>query len=245
MKRKDNKQFVKEVKELVGDEYTPLTEYTTCHNKILMKHNICGYEYLVAPNKFTSQGRRCPKCSNQVPLTIDDIRNDIKVLGNDEYELLSNEYKNNLTPLKIRHIKCGNEYMTNYANFKYNENRCPKCRRKISKGEQYIKDFLEENNINFDMYVNFEDFKSDNGKLLEFDFWLEEFNMVIEYDGEQHFRPFRSSNKEENERKFRNLQKCDKLKNELLEENNINLVRFNYKQTKKQIHSLLKLILRL
>jgi len=59
---KSNKQYKKEVFDLVGDEYTVLGEYKTTKIKILMRHDICGYEYRVRPMEFLS-GNRCPKCA--------------------------------------------------------------------------------------------------------------------------------------------------------------------------------------
>lgn len=53
--------FKKEIFELIGDEYTVLGEYVDTKTKILMLHNLCGYTYNVAPNKFLT-GRRCPQC---------------------------------------------------------------------------------------------------------------------------------------------------------------------------------------
>lgn len=53
--------FKQRVFNLVGDEYTVLGEYTKAMNKILMRHNICDYEYYVTPNEFL-KGTRCPYC---------------------------------------------------------------------------------------------------------------------------------------------------------------------------------------
>lgn len=66
--------FKARVKNLVGDEYSVLGEYTKAINKIKIKHNKCGYEYDVTPHDFLS-GRRCPYCSHEIPLnnqTIDE-----------------------------------------------------------------------------------------------------------------------------------------------------------------------------
>ena len=60
-KKKTTDIFKKEVYDLVGKEYTVLGEYKNADTKILMKHNKCGNEYEVTPNKFL-QDRRCPKC---------------------------------------------------------------------------------------------------------------------------------------------------------------------------------------
>ncbi|SER93003.1 hypothetical protein SAMN04487944_11316 [Gracilibacillus ureilyticus] len=61
-KRKTDDQFKKEVFDLGGEDYQPLTKYIIAHQKLIMKHNACGYKYWVTPNKFL-QGRRCPKCN--------------------------------------------------------------------------------------------------------------------------------------------------------------------------------------
>ena len=62
--KKTNKEFLNEVKELVRNEYTFLEDYVNNKIKILCRHNKCGNEYLVSPNRFLS-GRRCPYCSGK------------------------------------------------------------------------------------------------------------------------------------------------------------------------------------
>jgi hypothetical protein len=60
---------------------------------------------------------------------------------------------------------------------------CPIC--KSSRGEIKIINFLLKNNIQFIPQKTFEGCKY---KLnLEFDFYLSDFNICIEFDGEQHF----------------------------------------------------------
>lgn len=59
--KKTHKEFIKEVFDLVGEEYTILGKYINFVTKVAIRHNECGYEYLVAPDKIL-YGRRCPKC---------------------------------------------------------------------------------------------------------------------------------------------------------------------------------------
>lgn len=62
--------------------------------------------------------------------------------------------------------------------------------KKVSKGEKRIIDFLESNNIEFETQKSFEDCRGRNNRLpLRFDFYLTEFNVLIEYDGEHHYGP--------------------------------------------------------
>ena len=41
-KKRTNEEFIKEVKKLVGEEYTTLEEYKNNTTKIDIKHNKCG-----------------------------------------------------------------------------------------------------------------------------------------------------------------------------------------------------------
>jgi len=61
--KKTDEEYKAEVKELVGDDYIVLGEYTGAFDKITHKHVECGTEYPVSPNKFLF-GRRCPVCAN-------------------------------------------------------------------------------------------------------------------------------------------------------------------------------------
>ena len=65
---------------------------------------------------------------------------------------------------------------------------------------------------------------------LRFDFYLPDYNLFIEYDGEQHYKPvnYGYNDEEKAQQKFATVQKYDQLKNEYCKENNINLLRIPY-----------------
>lgn len=56
-----------------------------------------------------------------------------------------------------------------------------------SLGEFKIKQSLEELKIPFIKEKTFPELVSDNNVPLRFDFYLPQYNLIIEYDGEQHF----------------------------------------------------------
>ncbi len=60
--KKNTKEFMQEVFDLVGEEYSVLSDYVGCEDYILMKHNICGHIYDVKPHNFLT-GKRCPNCA--------------------------------------------------------------------------------------------------------------------------------------------------------------------------------------
>lgn len=69
-----------------------------------------------------------------------------------------------------------------------------------------------------------------DGKRFRFDFYLPEYNLMIEYDGEQHYMPVSFGEKDLNKvnNKFELIQEYDQLKNNYCEQNNINLLRIPY-----------------
>lgn len=91
-----------------------------------------------------------------------------------------------------------------------------------SKGEALIQKIFEENNIDYIKEKAFSDcrFKDTNG-LARFDFYLPQYNIIIEYDGEQHFQQTSFYTQEQ----FNNIQLHDEIKNNYCKEHNIPLIR--------------------
>lgn len=119
-------------------EYTCLSKYEKSSKKVIMRHDICSYEWEISPNSFKSKGTRCPNCYGNVKYSNDDF---LKEFYNIE-ELLEykplEEYKNNRTPIVVEHLTCGNSYkVTPYKILKQN-NRCPYCSGR--KGHDYKKE---------------------------------------------------------------------------------------------------------
>jgi hypothetical protein len=181
--KKTTEEFIKDVNKLYGDnEYTVLSPYINNATKIKVKHK-CGYIYETTPRNFL-QHFGCPKCANNIKKTLKDFKEEVNRLVNDEYTVIGN-YINTDTNIKIKHEKCGFEYYVTPNNFLKGQ-RCPKCKR--SKGEERIAKWLKDNNYNFETQYTFEDCK--NERVLPFDFKLEKNNRIIliEYDGEFHYK---------------------------------------------------------
>ena len=111
-------------------------------------------------------------------------------------------------------------------------NGCPNC--KMSHGEKCIEAFLGKNNIKYVAQKTFPNCKNIN--VLPFDFYIECKNMLIEFQGEQHFPPCRknsmygASNPWE---EYELIVKRDAIKKEWCEKNGYNLVCISYKNIKK------------
>jgi len=119
-----NDEFLGRLKNMYGDEYTPLEEYKTTNTKIKMRHNICGHEYLVQPAHIM-RGVRCPNCCKTVKRTHKEFVEMVSDLTGEEYIVLG-EYKNIKTKILMKHEKCGHEYFVQPNSF-ISGRRCPKC----------------------------------------------------------------------------------------------------------------------
>ena len=104
---------------------------------------------------------------------------------------------------------------------------CPLCKTNY-KGEALVKKLLEENDISFECQYTFNDCVYKD--VLRFDFFLPKLNIIIEVQGEGHFKPtmFFGMPKEIAEKNFEEQQIRDKIKKEYCKKNNITLVELIY-----------------
>lgn len=210
-------------------EYVKKEKYTQIHEKILFKHEVCGYEYKTSWNNF-KRGSRCPKCSTNFKLSNKDIIDKLFIIGGGEYTKMDNIYKNAKTKFLIRHNLCGYEYNVTWSNFQTGY-RCPKCSQ--SRGEKAIGSYLASQSVSFFIQVKIDDCRYK--KRLPFDFGIinNDKNIValIEYDGVQHFKPTRFSysiTQGQAEENLKILQLRDQIKNQYCKDNNIPLLRIRY-----------------
>jgi very-short-patch-repair endonuclease len=103
-----------------------------------------------------------------------------------------------------------------------------------SKGEQYIKMYLEELNIKYIRQHGFDTCRYINK--LNFDFYLPDHNTCIEFDGIQHFKPIKYFG---GEKEYKATKERDKSKNDWCFENKVNLIRIKYNEMNK-IYEILK-----
>ena len=95
-----------------------------------------------------------------------------------------------------------------------------------SKGEYIISQLLQSNGILFEREKTFNTCIFDSGKKARFDFYLPEYNLLIEFDGFQHYRfTGYEWNTEEN---YLKTIEHDNIKNQWCQENNIPLIRIPY-----------------
>ena len=154
-------------------------------------------------------------------------------------ECLSKIYVDSHTKLlwrcKDNHVWWAKPYLIKNSNC-----WCPLC--KESKGEKLISDFLDNNKILYFREHKFDECRGVKQKL-PFDFYLPDFNVLIEFDGKQHYEPtnFYGCSDKHALTIFNKLKRNDEIKTNFCLEKKIKLIRIGY--DKKIIEILEKSIL--
>lgn len=105
----------------------------------------------------------------------------------------------------------------------YRRKGCSKCRR--SRGECQIFKYLTENNIEFEEQKSFDSCRLK--QVLPFDFYIPDFNLLIEYQGQQHFEPVKFFG---GEQAFKLRVTKDQIKKDWCLDNNIQLFEIRHDQ---------------
>lgn len=135
-------------------------------------------------------------------------------------------------------IKCQEDethgsYFISCNNFTSQGRRCPKC--KESHGERNIREYLTKNNIEFIPQKTFSNLLGTGEKPLSYDFYIPSKNLLVEFQGEQHYRPVDFSGKDmkQAEKDFEIQQEHDKRKRDYAQQNNIDLLEITYLEENK------------
>lgn len=169
----------------INNEYTLLGKYKVASEKILIKHNICNNEYLIAPYHFLN-GTKCGKCNN-LNLTHNEFLLKFKDVYSD-YIILDQFIKFN-KKIKLQHKECNHIFYKTPDKFINCEQHCPKCSYSNSKMEALTEAYLIVNKIKYKREYTFNDCKYKNK--LPFDFAIfdieNKLTNLIECDGEHHY----------------------------------------------------------
>lgn len=166
---------------------------------------------------------KCCKTHEQYVKDVEEINPDVEVVG---------QYINAKTPILHKCKIDGYEWMAipfiilaGYG--------CPQCNE--SSGERQVRQWLNKHNIKYEYQKPFKDCR--DILPLPFDFYLPDFNIAIEYQGGQHYKPVERFGGEE---KFKLQQKHDNIKRQYCKNNNIKLLEIPYfKNVEEELNNFL------
>lgn len=214
-------------------------EYTNAKTKLCIICSEHGEFYQTLHNHLYGKG--CPICGKDKiwitrnRVTTEDFIKKAKMVHGDKYDYSKVDYINAKTKVCIICNEIGKNgkvhgefYQTPSNHLNKKKYGCPKCGHHISSSEEklylYIKDKLKD----VDLYRQYTpDFLQNGVSHMSIDIFIPEYNIGIEYQGEQHFKPVKYFGGEE---KYLLNLKRDKLKYELCSNNGIKLFYFSYEK---------------
>ena len=215
-KAKTSEEYVQECKEKGYD--LSIEDYKNAKTKIKHKCNK-GHIYEQTPGSHL-HGEGCPTCNGNLKKTTKQYIQECKETGQD---LPIEDYKNNKTRIKHRCSKGHIYKQTPDMHIGKYKQGCPVCSE--SHGEKYIRNYLDKNNIKYEPQKKFKDLKDKT--YLSYDFYLPDYNILIEYQGIQHYESINIKGSGE----YSNLKKQqhhDKLKREYAKNNGYKLLELKY-----------------
>ena len=225
-------KFIEEASIAHNNKYDySLAVYKNTHSKLKIICPEHGEFEQIAKDHF--KGRGCQKCGNissgiNGRVSLEDFIYRSSIAHNNKYDYSKTKYITSdkkvtiICPIHGKFKQIANDHIKGIG--------CATCRE--SKGETRIRFILKKLNINFiqeHTFINCINKKTK--KRLPFDFYLPDYNLCIEYDGIQHFKPFSFSNDQTYSLMYNNLKSLrsrDNIKTKYCIKNNIKLLRIPY-----------------
>ena len=208
--------FIERARKVHGDKYDySKVEYKQAHTKVCIicpKHG----EFWQTPASHL-QGKKCPKCSKpHSKYTKNAFIKKAKEVHGDKYDYSKVEYINSQTKVCIVCPKHGEFWQTPSEHLR--KCGCKFCKESYLESE--IRIFLIENNINFKYDVRDIEWL----KPLTYDFYLPDYNIAIECQGEQHFMPIKHFG---GDKMFKKRIEYDIEKYNISKKHNVNLIYYS------------------
>jgi very-short-patch-repair endonuclease len=221
----------------ITDNITILNYYQGSTNPIDVECKNCGNKWTTQPiHLYHNHG--CIVCSRRADAkrrrqSHDDFVAVIDKIHYGKIKILS-QYEGGANPIKAECLECGRIWDVAIA-CRLKIRGCAKCC--FSKGELKIEEILRDNNIDFMTQVSFDGFQGQRdcgmkSTKYRYDFAIMgngSIKHLIEYDGNQHFKPVPSWGGVE---RFKIQQEIDEKKTKYCQDNGIKLIRIPYTKLK-------------
>ena len=208
---------------------TKKSKYNGIKERVDLECKKCGYDWSpIAESTIGEDHVGCPNCAGNAIKTPEQFRKELSI--SHSYLILLTDYVRANIPVKVYCTRC-------HRTFEITPNKLQQGQHcicfKESHGEFKIRNFLSNNNIEFEQYKTFNDLHGIGNRELSYDFFIPNLDLLIEYQGEQHERPvsfgsIKKTTPEEMNERFKKQQEHDKRKREYAIVNNYNLLEIWY-----------------
>lgn len=211
-------EFIERARIVHGDKYDySKVNYTLRSNKIIITCPTHGDFEQVPNNHLNKNGcRLCWRAERSYDA--EEFRKKAASVHGNKYDYSKVVYKNAMIKICVVCTQHGDFYCTP-NNHLSSKSGCPRCKK--SKGELAVISILSKHNIKY-----LDEYKLPHYNF-EYDFYLPELNVFIEFHGKQHYEPIDYFGGMET---FKYTRKCDTMKKALAREYKIPLIELNYKQ---------------
>lgn len=220
--------FLKKAKDIHGEKYSYNQDsFRGMRKKTKITCSAHGEFYQTAIEHVAGSG--CKLCSFQATSERQKIDREtllkrLHSINNRKYEFNISNYETLHSTIEVFCLEHQIKFKARVGNFLNGKIGCPCCKTK-SQGERKLAKILTDHRISFEHEKTFSNLVAETGQKLRFDFYLPHSNVLIEYDGVQHFEPVARFGGEFG---FAKTQKCDEMKNNFCQQNNIQLIRIRY-----------------
>lgn len=229
-------EFIRRATKIHGDKYDySKVNYINTANKVEI---ICPTHgsFFIRPSDMLSNEQGCKLCGIETSAKVrswdkNDFIQQANVVHDNKYLYDNTNIVNTLTKVEIICPHHGSFWMLP-GNHIHGKQGCTSCFAAMSRNERLISKLLDKWNINYIKQKRFSDCKSPKHSLLRYDFFIPFHNLLIEYDGEYHYKPLRG------QLALETTQLHDSIKTQYAKNKGIRLLRIPY-HNQESIESLI------
>ena len=142
-------EFVEELKEKRGTDYTLIGEYKNKRTKTLFRHKCGGIHELLPQSIISNKTKGCPTCMGGVAMPETLIKKRFEEKAKGEY-VLHGKYEGIDKKMDVEHLTCGTVWEVSMENFLNRGTRCPKCANKKTE-TTFLKEFKKYSKGEWDL----------------------------------------------------------------------------------------------
>lgn len=224
-----NNDFLKRYSNSINNNIELLENYTSAATPILCKCKMCGHLSYKMPKHIIS-GQGCKKCASIIigkKLLLSQKEFEEKIKDRHPTLKILSEYLGYYKKVSCICSDCSSKWETTPSSL-FNSIGCPFCQ--MTTGEQLIKNYLKTSNNQYIYQYTYNDLRGINDGLLSYDFFILNYNILIEFQGRQHEEPVDFFG---GKKSFIKQQIHDIRKRKYAKEHNIKLITIWYNQVDK------------
>jgi very-short-patch-repair endonuclease len=192
-----------------------------------------GHVWLQKPNSIRN-GRGCPKCGNSLSKTNEDIDKKL-ILDGRKIKRIGDSVGNNKIPIEWECQTCSGKWCAAVNNVVDGGSGCPHCRSNTN--EKLFYDILKKRFGETDLIRGYKIVGENISHRC--DFYIKSMNIIIEYNGIQHYKPVKHFGGNE---KFIKQKKVDEFVREYCIKNNIKLIEVDNRSVSKRKNNIKEFI---